>query len=72
MDAILAHPLPVIVLLAAIFATHILESRSPRKGNWAALGFVLHLVMIVFFVFIGATLEELLLVLLLSAVVALA
>ncbi|MBQ8397703.1 MAG: hypothetical protein IJX53_05815 [Clostridia bacterium] len=72
MDAILAHPLPVIALLIAIFATHILEARAAQKGNWAALGFVLHLVMIVFFVFIGATLEELLLVLLLSAVVALA
>ena len=72
MDAILAHPLPVIILLAAIFATHILEHRAAKKGSWAAIGFVLHLVMIVFFVFIGATLEELLFVLLLSAAVALA
>lgn len=72
MDAIMAHPLPVIILLVAIFATHVLESRAANKGNWAAIGFVLHLVMIVFFVFIGATLEELLLMLLLSAAVALA
>lgn len=72
MDAILAHPLPVFALLAAIFACHILEHRATKKGNWAGIGFVLHLVLIVFFVFIGASLEELLLVLLLSAVVALA
>ncbi len=72
MDAILAHPLPVFLLLVAIFAAHILESRSTQKGNWAAVGFVLHLVMIVVFVFIGASLEELLFALLLSAVVALA
>ena len=72
MDAILAHPLPVIILVAAIFITHILEACSSKKGNWAAVGFILHLVMIIFFVFIGASLEEMLFVLLLSAAVALA
>ena len=72
MDAILAHPLPIFALLFAIFAMHILEARAVKKGRFAAVGFVLHLVMIVFFVVIGASLEELLLVLLLSAVVAIA
>lgn len=72
MDAILAHPFPVIALLAAIFVCHILEHRAAKKGNWAGIGFILHLVLIVFFVFIGATLEELLLVLLLSAAISLA
>ena len=72
MDAILAHPLPVFILLVAIFLTHLFEARSAKKGGWAAVGFVLHLVMIVFFVSIGATLEELLFMLLLSVAVALA
>lgn len=72
MDAILAHPIPVFALLIAIFGTHLLEYRAVQKGRWAAVGFVLHLVMIIYSVTIGASLEELLFLLLLSAAVALA
>lgn len=72
MDAILAHPLPVFTLLIAIFVTHLLEYRAVKKGRWAAAGFLLHLVTIIFMVIIGASLEELLFLLLLSAAVALA
>ena len=55
MEAILAHPLPVFALLALIFILHLRGARArsaQEKGRWAAAGFVAHLVLIIFFVFI--------------------
>ncbi len=72
MEAILAHPVPIFALLIGIFLMHLLERFAKKKGIFSTVAFVLHLVLLVFFVIIGASWEEILFVLLLSAAVALA
>ena len=72
MDVLLAHFWLICLWLAAAVLIHIIERRSKHKGRWAAVGFVLHVALILFFAVVGASLEELLFVLLLSAAVALA
>ncbi|MBE6575230.1 MAG: hypothetical protein E7654_03040 [Ruminococcaceae bacterium] len=72
MEAILAHPVPIFALLIGIFLMHLLERFAKKKGIFSTVAFVLHLVLLVFFVIIGASWEEMLFVLLLSAAVALA
>ena len=72
MEAILAHSVPVFALLIGIFLMHLLERFVKKKGIFSTVAFVLHLVLLVFFVIIGASWEEMLFVLLLSAAVALA
>ena len=68
-DAILAHPIPVVLLLAAIVVLHRLEAMAQKKGGWAILAYAVHLLLIVCLATIGASLEELLLVLMISAAV---
>lgn len=72
MEAILAHPIPIFALMIGIFLMHLLERFAKKKGIFSTVAFVLHLVLLVFFVIIGASWEEMLFVLLLSAAVALA
>ncbi|MBQ8276462.1 MAG: hypothetical protein IJZ02_07570 [Clostridia bacterium] len=72
MEAILAHPVPIFALMIGIFLMHLLERFAKKKGIFSTVAFVLHLVLLVFFVIIGASWEEILFVLLLSAAVALA
>lgn len=72
MEAILAHPVPIFALMIGIFLMHLLERFAKKKGIFSTVAFVLHLVLLVFFVIIGASWEEMLFVLLLSAAVALA
>ncbi|MBR6709307.1 MAG: hypothetical protein IKL84_06475 [Clostridia bacterium] len=71
MEAILSHPIPIAALVAALIVLYLLEARAKRKGIFAAIGFVVHLGLIVFFVAVGASLEELLFVLLFSSAIAL-
>lgn len=72
MEAILAYPVPIFALMIGIFLMHLLERFAKKKGIFSTVAFVLHLVLLVFFVIIGASWEEILFVLLLSAAVALA
>lgn len=72
MEAILAHPIPIFALVIGIFLMHLLEHFAKKKGIFSTVAFVLHLVLLAFFVIIGASWEEILFVLLLSAAVVLA
>lgn len=73
MDAIISNAFTVLPLLIAVCALHVFEDGA-KKAKWVftSLNIVLHIFTFFYFLNIGASMEELLLFLLLSFAVAVA
>ena len=72
MEVILANALPIAALMALTFVFRLLYDKTRFKKIWLILDVLAHLVLVGFMLYVDASMEELLLVLLATMAVGLA
>lgn len=72
MEVILANALPIAALMALTFVFRLLYDKTRFKKIWLILDVLAHLVLVGFMLYVDASMEELLLVLLATLAVGLA
>ncbi len=72
MEVILANALPIVALVALTFVFRLLYDKTRFKKIWLILDVLAHIALVGFMLYVGAGMEELLLVLLATLAVGLA
>jgi hypothetical protein len=72
MEVILANALPIVALMALTFVFRLLYDKTPFKKIWLVLDVLAHIALVGLLLYVDASMEELLLVLLATLAVGLA